>query len=147
MSCGGQNFEGRECPLPDLRDVNIFSGGIEVKALFRPEYKWKLVEEYGPHCYVEQGDGRLLFRSNFVNKDYLIDWLLRFHDGVELTEPEEIRAEMRMLLERMRRAYGGEQRMPDWTPPGGIIIPKKIKKTVLNPVTICIHCSERGTIQ
>lgn len=109
VSCGGQNFEGRECPLPDLRDVNIFSGGIEVKALFRPEYKWKLVEEYGPHCYVEQGDGRLLFRSNFVNKDYLIDWLLRFHDGVELTEPEEIRAEMRMLLERMRRAYGGEQ--------------------------------------
>ncbi len=102
-------FEGRDCPLPDLRDVSVFPGGIEVKALFGPAYKWKLVEEYGPNCYVEQEDGRLLFRSGFANKDYLIDWLLRFRDGVELIEPEEIRAEMRMLIESMRTVYEGEQ--------------------------------------
>ncbi|MDE5892112.1 MAG: WYL domain-containing protein, partial [Acetatifactor sp.] len=57
-------------------------------------------------CYVEQEDGRLLFRSNYANKDYLIDWLLRFRDGVELIEPEEIRAEMQKLLESMSKVYG-----------------------------------------
>ncbi|MDE5747892.1 MAG: WYL domain-containing protein, partial [Acetatifactor sp.] len=78
---------------------------IEIKALIKPEYKWKLVEEYGPNCYVEQEDGRLLFRSNYANKDYLIEWLLAFRDGVELVEPEEIREEMRMLLESIRKVY------------------------------------------
>lgn len=101
----GHVFEKRQCPLPDLRDVSIFPGGIEIKALIKPEYKWKLVEEYGPNCYVEQEDGRLLFRSNYANKDYLIEWILAFRDGVELIEPQEIRAEMRMLLESMRKAY------------------------------------------
>lgn len=108
VKVNGCTFEGRECPLPDLRDVSVFPGGIEIKALFRPEYKWKLVEEYGPNCYVEQEDGRLLLRSNFANKDYLLDWLLRFRDGVELIEPKEIRTEMRMLLERMKTVYDGE---------------------------------------
>ncbi len=105
VGINGHAFEGRKCPLPDLRDVNIFPGGIEIKALIKPEYKWKLVEEYGPNCYVEQTDGRLLFRSNYANKDYLIEWLLAFRDGVELVEPEEIRAEMRMLLESIRKVY------------------------------------------
>lgn len=105
VGINGRAFEGRECPMPDLRDVNIFPGGIEIRALIKPEYKWKLVEEYGQNCYVEQEDGRLLFRSNFANRDYLIDWLLCFRDGVELIEPEEIRAEMRMLLESMSKVY------------------------------------------
>lgn len=102
---GENSFEGRECPLPDLSEMRLFSGGIEVKALFKPECKWKLVEEYGPACYVEQEDGRLLFRSNYVNKDYLLEWLFSFRDGVELLEPEEIRTEMRELVERMRKIY------------------------------------------
>jgi len=105
VGVGENSFEGRECPLPDLSEKGLFSGGIEVKALFKPECKWKLVEEYGPACYAEQEDGRLLFRSNFVNKDYLLEWLLSFRDGVELLEPEEIRAEMRELIERMRKVY------------------------------------------
>lgn len=98
-------FEGRECPLPDLRDNKVFPGGIEVKALFKPECKWRLVEEYGPGCFVQQEDGRLLFQSNYTNKDYLIDWLFSFRDGVELIEPEEIREEIRMIIEGMRKIY------------------------------------------
>lgn len=99
-------FEERACPLPDLSDSKVFSGGMEVKALFRPEYKWKLVEEYGAQCYTEQEDGRLLFQTNtFANKDYLIDWLFSFQDGVELIEPEEIRAEIRRVLEVMKNIY------------------------------------------
>lgn len=99
-------FESRSCPLPDLRDSTVFSGGMEVKALFRPEYKWKLVEEYGGNCYTEQEDGRLLFQTNaFANKDYLIDWIFSFRDGVELIEPEEIRTEIKEVLEAMRKNY------------------------------------------
>lgn len=105
LASGETAFEKRPCPLPDLSDKKIFSGGIEIKALFQPECKWRLVEEYGPWCYTEQEDGRLLFQSNFINKDYLIDWLFSFRDGVELVSPEEIRTEIRRVMERMRAIY------------------------------------------
>lgn len=105
INANGYTYEGRECPLPDLRDVKVFPGGIEIKALFQSECKWKLVEEYGPWCYVEQEDGRLLFQSNYANKDYLFEWLFSFRDRVEVIEPEEIREEMKLLIERMRDIY------------------------------------------
>lgn len=105
LCCSGNYFEGRECPLPDLSERELFSGGIEVKALFKPECKWKLVEEYGPGCFVEQEDGRLLFRSNYVNKDYLLKWFFSFRDNVEVLEPEEIRTEIRELLKKMQKMY------------------------------------------
>lgn len=106
LSLSESLFESRSCPLPDLRDSTVFSGGMEVKALFRPEYKWKLVEEYGGNCYTEQEDGRLLFQTNtFANKDYLIDWIFSFRDGVELIEPEEVRTEIKEVLEAMRDIY------------------------------------------
>lgn len=105
LALGETTFEGRHCPLPDLSDKKVFSGDIEVKALFQPEYKWKLIEEYGPYCYTEQEDGKLLFQSHFTNKDYLITWLFSFHDGVELVSPEEIRTEIRTVIERMRAIY------------------------------------------
>lgn len=106
LSLSESLFESRSCPLPDLRDSTVFSGGMEVKALFRPEYKWKLVEEYGGNCYTEQEDGRLLFQTNtFANKDYLIDWIFSFRDGVELIEPEQVRIEIKEVLEAMRDIY------------------------------------------
>ena len=106
LSLSESLFESRSCPLPDLRDSTVFSGGMEVKALFRPEYKWKLVEEYGGNCYTEQEDGRLLFQTNtFANKDYLIDWIFSFRDEVELIEPEEVRIEIKEVLEAMRDIY------------------------------------------
>lgn len=105
LNFSGQTFEGRKCPLPDLSDKKVFPGGIEVKALFKSDYKWRLVEEYGPGCYTEQEDGRLLFQSNYTNKDYLIDWLFSFRDGVELIEPKEIRTEMEAIIEKMRKIY------------------------------------------
>lgn len=105
LGSGENHFEERECPLPDLSEVRMFSGGIQVKALFDPACKWKLVEEYGPGCYVEQADGRLLFRSNFVNKDYLLTWFFAFRDEVEILEPEELRQEIKELIERMGQMY------------------------------------------
>lgn len=105
LSLGETVFTGRNCPLPDLSDKKVFSGGIEVKALFQPEYRWRLVEEYGPYCYTEQEDGRLLFRSNYTNRDYLINWLFSFRDGVELIEPEDIREEIGRIIENMRTIY------------------------------------------
>lgn len=98
-------FEPRKVPLPDLKNERIFPGGIRVKAVFEPECKWRLVEEFGLDCFEEQEDGKLLFHADYTDQDNLISWLLTFGDRAELLEPENIRKELRELIEAMRERY------------------------------------------
>lgn len=100
-------FSKRQAPLPDLGDERIFPGGISVKALFEPECKWRLVEEFGTGSFQEQEDGRLLFQADYTDRENLITWLLSFRDKAELLEPEEIREELRRSIARMEERYGG----------------------------------------
>ena len=100
-----QVFVKRRAPMPDLSNERIFPGGIKVKALFNPECKWRLVEEFGRGSFKEQADGKLLFQADYTDKENLITWLMSFRDKVELLEPEEIRAEIRNSIECMKKKY------------------------------------------
>lgn len=98
-------FEKRQVPMPDLRNEKIFPGGIRVKALFEPECKWRLVEEFGMGSFMEQEDGKLLFQADYTDKENLITWLMSFRDKVELLEPKKIREEIRVSVETMKKKY------------------------------------------
>ena len=97
----------RDVPMPDFSDERIFPGGIEVKALFAPEVKWRLVEEFGPHCFSEQENGWLLFHCDYTNKENLIKWLMTFGDKAILLEPESIKEEVLNMAKRIAERYGG----------------------------------------
>lgn len=101
----GRQFIRREVPLPDLRDERIFPGGIKVKALFDPDCKWRLIEEFGTGCFTEQEDGKLLFTADYTDRDNLLSWLMTFREKVTLLEPKELREEIRFILDRMRENY------------------------------------------
>lgn len=103
----GNQFEKREVPLPDLQNERIFPGGIRVKALFLPECKWRLVEEFGRGSFCEQEDGRLLFQADYTDQDNLISWLFTFEDKVELLEPESVKKEMAERVKHMFQKYCG----------------------------------------
>lgn len=95
----------RDIPVPDLSNERIFPGGISVKALFDPDCKWRLVEEFGPDCFTVQEDGLLLFQADYTDKENLITWLLSFRDKATLLEPEEIREELRQSILLMKKKY------------------------------------------
>lgn len=95
----------RQVSMPDLSNEKIFPGGIKVKVLFEPECKWRLIEEFGTGSFTRQEDGKLLFCADYTDRENLITWLMSFRDQAELLEPEEIRAEIRENIERMRRNY------------------------------------------
>lgn len=100
-------FAKRQVVLPDFTDTaKAFPGGIHVKALFEPECKWRLVEEFGTGCYEEQADGKLLFQAEYTNKENLLTWLLTFRDKVILMAPEEIRRELCSELLNALHRYG-----------------------------------------
>lgn len=100
-----ERFSGRKVPLPDLSTEHIFPGGIRVKALFEPEVKWRLVEEFGPDCFEVQTDGKLLFNGDYTDRENLLCWLLSFGGKAELLEPKDIRNELLKIAESMVKVY------------------------------------------
>ena len=92
-----KEFECRNAPVPDLSSELKFPRNIVLKALFDPDMKWRLVEEFGPDCYEVQEDGRLLLIKDYADIDNLTMWMLTFGDKVEVIEPEEVRERLKEM--------------------------------------------------
>lgn len=105
-----RKFVCRDVPMPDLSNEKIFPGGIKVKVLFTPDMKWRLVEEFGPHCFTEADDGRLLFTADYMDMDNLVTWLLTFGAKAEVLEPVGARDIIRRNAEETIRIYMEDER-------------------------------------
>ena len=101
----GIHFEKREVPLPDLSSEKVFPHTYQVKALLLPEFKWRLVEEFGHDSFTKQPDGRLLFSFGFTDRDNILSWILTLGNGAELLEPVEFREELYQLGKVMQERY------------------------------------------
>ena len=106
VSMSEKAFVCRDVPMPDLSTEKIFPGGIKVKALFSKDVKWRLVEEFGPSCFTENDDGRLLFTADYTDMENLVTWIMTFGDKAELLEPKEARDRIKSTVEAMRKNYG-----------------------------------------
>ena len=80
-------FTCRNAPVPDLSSELVYPRNIILKALFDPDMKWRLVEEFGPDCYEVQKDGRLLLIRDYSDIENLTMWMLTFGDKVEVLNP------------------------------------------------------------
>ena len=100
-----KEFVCRDAPMPDLSTEKIFPGEIKVKALFAPDMKWRLVEEFGPHCFTETDDGRLLFTADYTDMENLVTWLMTFGAKAEVLEPAEARDIIRRNAEETLQLY------------------------------------------
>ncbi len=106
LETGQQSFQARPAPMPDMSNERIFPGKIKAKVLFEPQVKWRLVEEFGPHCFEKQPDGRLLFTADYTNKWNLANWLLTFGAAAEILEPASMREELLQIGRHLAKIYG-----------------------------------------
>lgn len=100
----GECFQKRPAPEPDLSDRKVFPENLLVRAVVPAKYKWRLVEEYGEGAFIVEPDGSCLCSIGFTRKDSALDWLLSFRGEAQLLEPEELRASLRELGEKLRDA-------------------------------------------
>ena len=98
-------FECRNVPVPEISAGPIKPSDIILKALFEPDMKWRLVEEFGPECYEVAEDGRLLLVENYYDFENMVMWLLTFGDKVEVLEPPEAREKLSEIAGAMGRMY------------------------------------------
>lgn len=104
-----KEFSCRNAPVPDLSSELRFPRNIFLKALFDPDMKWRLVEEFGPDCYEEQENGKLLLIRDYSDIENLTMWMLTFGDKVEVIEPLEVRERLKTMAESMMKIYGGKK--------------------------------------
>ena len=101
-------FTCRNASVPDLSSELVYPRNIILKALFDPDMKWRLVEEFGPDCYEVQKDGRLLLIRDYSDIENLTMWMLTFGDKVEVLDPPELRDKLKNMAESMIKIYGGK---------------------------------------
>lgn len=99
------HFVSRNPPPYKIQPERAFVPQMKVKALFQPEARWRLIEEYGVESFEEQEDGRLLFSFGFAGKEHVLGWLLTFGEQAELLEPASLRAELRGMALRIAGIY------------------------------------------
>ena len=104
-----KDFSCRNAPVPNLSSELKYPRNIVLKAIFTPDMKWRLVEEFGPGCYEELEDGRLLLIRNYADMDNLTMWMLTFGDKVEVIEPQDLRERLKTMAESMIKMYGGKK--------------------------------------
>ena len=105
LKVAGEQFEKRDLPKYEPRVEAAYPFEISVTAVFEPEMKWRLIEEYGVDSFRIREDGKLQFQFYFHDKENLFSWLLTFGDKVELLEPEGLREEIRLLAENIGKKY------------------------------------------
>ena len=98
-------FECRNVPVPEISSGPAQPRNIILRALFEPDMKWRLVEEFGPDCYEVMKDGRLLLAEDYYDMENMVMWLLTFGDKVEVLEPPEAREKLRDIAGAMVRMY------------------------------------------
>lgn len=105
LKISAEQYQVRTVPMPDLSSERIFPGEIKVKAVFQPEMRWRLIEEFGPDCFRTQADGTLLFYRDYTDEGSIINWMLTFQDQVEVLEPENIRRELFKIGKKITGIY------------------------------------------
>ena len=105
----GDSFSPRPAPLPDLAPERVFPVKYRVTVLFDPACRWRLVEEYGAESFTAEPDGRLRFAGGFPDAEGALSWVLTFGEGAELLEPEELREQLRNMLQHMAERYKKEE--------------------------------------
>ena len=100
-----ETFSPRQMEMPDLLSEQAFPDRYHVVAKISPEFRWRLVEEYGPGCYELTPEGDCLFSAGFTNREHALEWILSFQGKAELLEPAELRTELRDIGEIIRKAH------------------------------------------
>ncbi|RGU93548.1 YafY family transcriptional regulator [Clostridium sp. AF15-17LB] len=108
-----EQFAQREAEPYELPADSAYDRHIPVKAVFAPEMRWRLIEEYGADSFEEQEDKSLLFRFDFADEENIFSWILSFGDKAELLEPVELRGRLLSLADGILKKYRSDRSRGD----------------------------------
>lgn len=76
-----------------------------ISAVYEPEVKYRLVEEYGHTSFTVQEDGKLYTEWGFTTQKGALEWFLSFGDKVRVLTPPEMVEIMKSTLSSIQNLY------------------------------------------
>lgn len=100
-----QQFQVRKVDIDKLPQSNFPETEVSFTALFAPEAKWRIVEEFGSQQLQEQANGWLLLKGKYSDEKSLISWLLTFGNQAKLISPQIIRQKLVQRVNQIKSLY------------------------------------------
>ena len=98
-------FLPREIPNEKKNFGSHMTDDYFVTAVYDASVKYRLVEEYGPHSFTEQEDGRLYTQWGFTHPQNAVEWFLSFGDRVKVLGPPEMVKRMKDVVDNLFLIY------------------------------------------
>lgn len=87
-----ESYASRTIPDDKLHFDHYFSSDkIHLSALFSPDVKYRLIEEYGIDSFSVVENGELLLEQDFASYENMRQWVFSFGNLVRILEPESLR--------------------------------------------------------
>ncbi|HBL69552.1 MAG TPA: DNA-binding transcriptional regulator [Firmicutes bacterium] len=104
LSITDEVFMPREVPLETISLDNALPDQNKIEILFDRSVRFRLIEDYGLHCYTETDRG-LLMKLNYTNRENAIAWVLSFGDQAEVLAPPDVRDEIAAIVRKLAARY------------------------------------------
>ncbi len=104
MKSTDEHFQPRIIPKDATERTGVFPDPYNVKLLFDKSIRFRLIEDYGLHCYKETNEG-LLLDLNYTNRDYIKSWSLGFGEAVTVLEPDDFKDELKRTAKNIFDKY------------------------------------------
>lgn len=98
-------FVTRKISDEELELDDYLTDENRITIIFDKSLEYRLVEEYGPDCYINLEDGNLKFSVGFTNREHIIAWVLGFGDKARVVEPFDIADEIKEAAKNIIRNY------------------------------------------
>lgn len=95
----------REIPEEKKQFDSHITDDYIISAVYDPSVKYRLIEEYGPACFVKQKDGKLYTEWGFTTQNSAVEWFLSFGDKVKVLGPPEMVGLMSSILNSAKNLY------------------------------------------
>ncbi|MDO8686310.1 MAG: YafY family protein [Clostridiales bacterium] len=99
-----ESYAPRDIPSEKANLDKAHTDQNKIEILFDKSVRFRLIEDYGLHCYTETENG-LLLSLEYTNKEYILSWILAFGDKAEVLSPQDVRNEYAEMIKNVAKKY------------------------------------------
>ena len=100
-----ESFTVRKIPEEKKQFGSHITDDYVITAVYEPEVKYRLVEEYGHKSFTEMEDGKLYTEWGFTTQKGAVEWFLSFGDKVKVLGPPQMVEIMKSTLDSIKNLY------------------------------------------
>ena len=100
-----ESYIPREIPGTRMNLDQWFDDENRITVLLDPSVQYRIVEDYGPNCFQNTEDGKLMFTLRYTNREFAITCLMGFADKVRVLEPDDIAQEVKSRARKIVALY------------------------------------------